>query len=265
MIRLFRPLQITDGVTDNGVPGDAHSSIQCHPGIEASSSASITTIVVAARAISASSMPRMLPGVPLITPDSAGWTATVSARLIVFSRKGVCQERMVSDPPDSILLGSEFPEMANGPIRPSNLNTPDSALLHRRQYCSQLAHRASIFPLARSELRRPSATINADLHVLFPARAKKRGGLLPPRVALPILGGEGATSNTKKNPEGDLRPNWSRRTTRRRIAANFAKLPELLLLNRTNFNSITSCACAIVCGHQFNTRLSQFGRDSSSE
>jgi hypothetical protein len=37
-----------------------------------------------------------------------------------------CQSRMSIDPSDSILLGSKFPEMAHGPIRPYYLDAPAS-------------------------------------------------------------------------------------------------------------------------------------------
>jgi len=37
---------------------------------------------------------------------------------------------MGGDPPDSFFLGSEFPEVTNGTIRPHYPHAPNAALLH---------------------------------------------------------------------------------------------------------------------------------------
>jgi hypothetical protein len=44
----------------------------------------------------------------------------------------LCQVRMGIDPIDSILLGSEFPKIMHGPIRPRHPHAPNVALLHWR-------------------------------------------------------------------------------------------------------------------------------------
>jgi hypothetical protein len=41
-----------------------------------------------------------------------------------------CQSRMSIDPIDSILLGSKFPKIVRGPIRPHYLHAPNAALFH---------------------------------------------------------------------------------------------------------------------------------------
>jgi hypothetical protein len=44
----------------------------------------------------------------------------------------LCQSGMGIDPRDGIFLGSEFPEVVHGPIRPHYLYAPNLALLHRQ-------------------------------------------------------------------------------------------------------------------------------------
>jgi hypothetical protein len=43
-----------------------------------------------------------------------------------------CQLRMSIDPIDNILLGSKFPKMVHGPIRPHYLHAPNLAVLQWR-------------------------------------------------------------------------------------------------------------------------------------
>jgi hypothetical protein len=42
------------------------------------------------------------------------------------------------DPIDSIALGSKFPEMVHGPIRPYYLHAPNLAVLHWRQQSASM-------------------------------------------------------------------------------------------------------------------------------
>jgi hypothetical protein len=48
----------------------------------------------------------------------------------VFGRR---QVRMGIDPRGSISLGSKYPEIVHGPIRPHYLHAPNAALLHHRR------------------------------------------------------------------------------------------------------------------------------------
>jgi len=50
----------------------------------------------------------------------------------VYRVFGLCQSRMGIDPIGSIPLGSKFPKIVHGPIRPHYLHAPNVVLLHWR-------------------------------------------------------------------------------------------------------------------------------------
>jgi len=73
-----------------------------------------------------------------------------------------CQLRMGIDPIDSILLGSKFPEIVHGLIRPYYLHAPNLALLHWRQ---QSAHRRKYDPFGEiGQALRLSRSCTASNH-----------------------------------------------------------------------------------------------------